>query len=276
MPKTSRGGRGSSLSNSKIVIKLGGGLITDKTQMKKVRMESIQTVCKILAEVIESGNSVILVHGAGSFGHLEAKKWRLAEGLEEEIIDEQRLAVKKVRRDMLELNKYVLDCLGNYGVKSISHPPSEWANGLGFNFNGDIRRFEENRGDAVHVTFGDVVNVRDKREFGILSGDDLMVRICNEVEGVTHCIFLLGDTEGLMTKPPSQDGSELIPVWSEEQEIRGLHKKTQDVTGGIFLKAESASIICKKIENVWMIDGRKPERIQELIKTGNTIGTKVI
>jgi isopentenyl phosphate kinase len=177
---------------------------------------------------------------------------------------------------MLELNECVLDCLEENGIKSISHPPSEWANGLGFSFNGDIRRFESTADKTIHVTFGDVVNVLDEREFGILSGDDLMVRICNEVEGVSHCIFLLGDTEGLMTKPPNQEGSKLIPVWSKEQEIRGEHKKTQDVTGGIFLKAESASIICKKIANVWMLDGRKPERILELIKTGNTIGTKVI
>jgi isopentenyl phosphate kinase len=30
------------------------------------------------------------------------------------------------------------------------------------------------------------------------------------------------------------------------------------------------------VANVWMIDGRKPERINELVQTGNTIGTKVI
>ena len=54
---------------------MGGGLITDKTQLKSIRENNITKVSKIIAEILADGNSVILVHGAGSFGHLEAKKW---------------------------------------------------------------------------------------------------------------------------------------------------------------------------------------------------------
>jgi len=258
------------------VIKFGGGLITDKTQLKTIKAQNLDSVCEIMAKILQEGNEIIIVHGAGSFGHLEAKKWKLATGYDRNIIEDQRKAVKKVRQDMLELNKIVLDNLEKFGIKSLSHPPSLWANGLGSKFNGDIDRFKKNNSNTIHVTFGDVVDVNDKREFGILSGDDLMVRICNEIPDISHCIFLLGDTEGLLTKPPNQKGAELIRIWSNDQEIIGVHEKSQDVTGGIFLKAESASIICQKIPNVWMLDGRKPERIEELIQTGNTIGTKVI
>jgi isopentenyl phosphate kinase len=264
------------LSNCKIVIKLGGGLITDKSQLKTIRENNIKDVCEVLADILDEGHSIILVHGAGSFGHLEAKKWKLATGYDEKTIEKQRLAVKKVRNDMMELNKHVLNHLEKFGIRGISHPPSLWANGLGSNFRGDINRFKENSSKTIQITYGDVVDVLDKREFGILSGDDLMVRLCNEVSDVSHCIFLLGDTEGLLTKPPNQEGASLIPVWSKNQKIRGLHEKSQDVTGGIFLKVKSASKICQKVPNVWMLDGRKPERILELIQTGNTIGTKVI
>lgn len=255
---------------------MGGGLITDKTQLKSIRENNITKVSKIISEILADGNSVILVHGAGSFGHLEAKKWKLATGFDEETIDAQRDAVKKVRNDMIELNRYVLDNLESFGMICKSHPPSLWADGLGSEFNGDLSRFEVNNNKVIPVTFGDVVDVHDKREFGILSGDDLMVRICNEIPEISHCIFLLGDTEGLLTKPPNQEGAKLIPIWSNDQEISGIHEKSQDVTGGIFLKAESASKICQNVSNVWMLDGRKPERMQELIKTGNTTGTKVI
>ena len=264
------------MTNSKIVIKLGGGLITDKTQLKTIRENRIKAVCEVLSEIIENGDSVILVHGAGSFGHLEAKKWSLATGYNSEIIEQQRDAVVKVRNDMLELNKYILDHVEQCGVSGSSHPPSLWASGLGSNFNGDISRFEKNVPGTIQITFGDVVDVLDEREFGILSGDDLMVRLCNEIQDISHCIFLLGDTEGLMTKSPNVEGSELIPIWSKNQIITGVHEESHDVTGGIFLKAESASKICQNVGNVWMLDGRKPERIQELIQTGKTIGTKVI
>jgi isopentenyl phosphate kinase len=73
------------MTNSKIVIKLGGGLITDKTQLKTIRENEIKAVCEVLSDILENGNSVILVHGAGSFGHLEAKKWGLATGYDSEI-----------------------------------------------------------------------------------------------------------------------------------------------------------------------------------------------
>ena len=65
---------------------MGGGLITDKTQLKTVREKNIEKVSKVIAEILSDDNSVILVHGAGSFGHLEAKKWKLATGFDEETI----------------------------------------------------------------------------------------------------------------------------------------------------------------------------------------------
>ena len=264
------------MPNNKIVIKLGGGLITDKSQYKLVREERIMSVCKVISKLKKNEDSVILVHGAGSFGHLEAKKWHLSTGHNIEIIDEQRLAVKNVRNDMIELNNYVLKYLKEFEIEGISHPPSKWANDLGPQFKGDISKLGDEKKDTIQVTFGDVVDVHNEKEFGILSGDDIMVRICKEIPGITHCIFLLGDTEGLLTRPPNEEGSELITQWSKEQKITGKHESSQDVTGGIFLKAESASKIARNVANVWMIDGRKPERITELVQTGNTIGTKVI
>ena len=58
--------------------------------------------------------------------------------------------------------------------------------------------------------------------------------------------------------------------------MSGEHDTSQDVTGGIFLKLESASIISKVVSNVWFIDGRKPERVLELLTTGTTRGTQIV
>ena len=59
-------------------------------------------------------------------------------------------------------------------------------------------------------------------------------------------------------------------------EITGEHDKNQDVTGGIFLKLDSASKISQIVKDVWFIDGRKPERVLELLNSGNTIGTQIV
>ena len=263
------------LSMEKIVIKIGGGLITDKSTFKSPRLDIIQSVAKVIAELSADGHKFIVIHGAGSYGHLESKKWGLATGAEPERIDAQRKAVTSVRNDMLELNKLLVDAFTNYDIQTMTFPPSDWVEGIGSNFKGDLSKFNR-KDNVIPISFGDVVNRKDTLEFGILSGDDLMVRISKEIPGVSHCIFLLGDTPGLMTKPPNEPESELIKCWSSSENVVGTHSSAQDVTGGIFLKTASAGEICQKIPVVWMLDGRKPERITELISTGQTIGTKII
>ena len=103
-----------------------------------------------------------------------------------------------------------------------------------------------------------------------------MVRIGNEIPDISHCIFLLGDTEGLLSAPPSDPSATLIEVWDKSKPSSGSHDKNQDVTGGIFLKLQSASMICDLVPNVWFIDGREPGRVLELLETGTTRGTQIV
>lgn len=259
-----------------ILMKYGGGLITTKSQMKTVDRDAISKLSRIVSEVSGLGHKVTIVHGAGSFGHLKAKQWNIANGAQEDIIEQQKEAVNSIREDMLQLNTEVCNSLSNHDIESKSFPPSDWARDTGADFSGDLSPIENCSEGVVPITFGDVVDCSPPKLFGILSGDDLMVRIGKEIPGITHCIFLLGDTEGLLSAPPSDPNAALIPVWKKDQEVSGEHDTSQDVTGGIFLKLESASMISTIIPNVWFIDGRKPERVIELLKTGTTRGTQIV
>ena len=102
---------------AKVVMKLGGGLITDKSSFKTAKKGVIDSICSEISKIIANGHSVILIHGAGSFGHLLAKKWSLAGGIDDEISEQQRDAVLKVRSDMAELCEYVTDSLSSFGVE---------------------------------------------------------------------------------------------------------------------------------------------------------------
>ena len=257
-------------------MKLGGGLITDKSSFKTAKKGVIDSICSEISKIIENGHSVILIHGAGSFGHLLAKKWSLAAGVDDEISEQQRDAVVKVRSDMAELCGYVTDSLSSFGVEFAVFPPSVWAKETGRSFIGDLDIFENTPKDIVPVSFGDVVRVSGGAEFGILSGDDLMARISLEIPSVTHSIFLLGDVDGMMNLPPNTDGSRLMPVWSAEEHIETSHNSEQDVTGGIELKASRASQISRGVDEVWFINGNHPERISQLLDEGSTIGTKIL
>ena len=257
-------------------MKLGGGLITDKSSFKTAKKRVIDSICSEISNIIDNGHSVILIHGAGSFGHLLAKRWSLAGGINDEISEQQRDAVVKVRSDMAELCEYVTDSLNSYGVEFAVFPPSLWAMETGRDFIGDLDIFENTPKDIVPVSFGDIVRVSGGAEFGILSGDDLMARISLELPSVTHSIFLLGDVDGMMDMPPNTEGSRLVPIWTAEEHIETSHNSEQDVTGGIELKAARASQISRGVDEVWFINGNHPERISQLLDEGSTIGTKIL
>lgn len=62
-----------------IVVKLGGSALTDKTKIYTPRMAAIGRAAKQIAD-LRNRFSFVLVHGAGSYGHIPAKRWNLTSG----------------------------------------------------------------------------------------------------------------------------------------------------------------------------------------------------
>ena len=60
-----------------VVVKLGGGLITHKDKLCTVNSDVLESLAKQLSK---SSKRLVIIHGAGSFGHLKAREYRLAEG----------------------------------------------------------------------------------------------------------------------------------------------------------------------------------------------------
>ncbi|MBT5614347.1 MAG: hypothetical protein HOJ64_05690 [Euryarchaeota archaeon] len=263
-------------SKGRVVIKLGGGLITDKSISKTINMSAIDKVCKVILEIQNEGYNIIIVHGAGSYGHILAKEMDIANGIDKNNRHGQRNAVKKIRKDMLELNSHVIESLENLNLNVEVHPPSKWAKGIGMNFKGDITIFEKKPKGVIPMCFGDVVDREDDFEFGILSGDDLMYRLSVEIPDVKYTIFLLGDVGGVMDLPPTNPDAKILEIWSKTNFVKTKHNSDIDVTGGIDLKLDRAARISKHVSEVWFLDGRNPNRIIELIRDGETIGTKII
>ncbi len=263
-----------------VIIKFGGGLITEKENLCTPKIDVIRNLAKIVEQLTQLNLRVIIVHGAGSYGHLKAKTWKLHKGrINEDLpttnsLSSQDEAIQSVRRDMLNLNQLVSIELQKLGISTSSHPPHEWAVGTGKEFVGDLHRFNLN-GELVHITYGDVVECSDDREFGILSGDDICYRLAIELEA-SHMLFAMGGAPGLMSSPPTDSTAKLIPEWSPNQPFEGVHKSEIDVTGGIYLKLSVGGKISAHVPNVWIIDGEHPERIVELVTDGTTLGTRII
>ena len=107
---------------SGVIIKLGGALITDKDELRTFRPEAVETLAPILGDLTSSGTRVTIVHGAGSFGHIEAKEAGLAGGHDPERSHEQARAVDSVRESMSTLNGMVVGILESNGIDCEVHP----------------------------------------------------------------------------------------------------------------------------------------------------------
>ena len=81
-----------------ILVKLGGSVITDKG---RYRTFDPDTAGRLAEEIASAGQEVMLVHGAGSFGHMLAKEHRLHLGITD---DAQLLGASMVMSDVRELN----------------------------------------------------------------------------------------------------------------------------------------------------------------------------
>ena len=249
-----------------VVIKWGGGLITHKDQLCTVNLDVIDSLAKACSK---STKKLVIVHGAGSFGHMMAKKFRLAEGRVAGLKQDE--AIEKVRSDMIELNNHVLSSLQKYGLDAKTFSPHLWATGTGPGFKGELPIF-----DGVTVVYGDVVEDSEK-EFGILSGDDIMLRYSTELPNVERAVFAIGGVDGILRVPPSKAGPEdLIEIWSPDMEFEGEHAAEIDVTGGIGLKAARGAMISEKGVDVHIINGEHPNRVLAAIDGENVLGTKIV
>ena len=96
-----------------VLLKIGGSVLTDKRRECTFNMQNIR---RIAGEVARASVPTVIVHGAGSFGHPQAKKHHIQQnpGIE---------GVIKTHRAVLELNTVFVETLQEEGVAAIGvHP----------------------------------------------------------------------------------------------------------------------------------------------------------
>ncbi len=109
-----------------LFLKLGGSLITEKSRARTARPETIRRLADEIAAARKSAPDLRLVlgHGSGSFGHMEAKKFGTAEGVR--TADDWR-GFDAVWAAADQLNRIVTDALLAAGVPAFRIAPSSCA-----------------------------------------------------------------------------------------------------------------------------------------------------
>ena len=106
-----------------ILLKIGGGVITDKRVRYGLREDVLVRLAKEVGEAHrELGNTKLIIgNGAGSFAHFSAHKYRTTEGFVDE---DSRVGMGWVRHDAVKLNQIVFEQLLTVKVPAFSFSPS--------------------------------------------------------------------------------------------------------------------------------------------------------
>jgi len=241
-----------------ILIKLGGSVITNKEKPLSVRRKTIDNLAKSLKKIDES---MIIVHGGGSYGHYWSVKYDMH--TKEKKYDLRGVAI--IKNSMIELNKIVLDSMLKNKLNPYCLPPTDFMLG-NKPISKKVKEIEKiAKSGLIPVTYGDALWYGQKKTY-ILSGDKIMTHLAKILKPRLS-IFVLNE-DGLYSDLKSK---KLI------YELRGkrpsISENKMDVTGGMSRKVEEASKISKMGMSVFFVNGNKPDRIVKAVKNRKFEGT---
>lgn len=271
-----------------VFLKLGGSLITDKTQPYTPRLDVIEDVALQISKVLQGRSDLRLVlgHGSGSFGHVAASEYRTRDGLPPRpapLPDQERDQTEEnywkgfteVWYQASSLNRFVMKALHKTRVPAIALAPS--ANVIASDQQVSIWETTPIRkalaADLVPVIYGDVVF--DEVHSGtILSTEDLFRYLARELNPAR--ILLAGIEEAVWSDFPARSRKiEIITPQTFSQISAGVGKAAgADVTGGMEAKViqmlELVQINPKL--KIQIFSGKEPGNIGRALQ-GESLGT---
>jgi isopentenyl phosphate kinase len=216
------------------VVKLGGSLITRKREVEKLRPKVLHRLAEEIAE--NRTVPIVLLHGAGSFGHPGAARFGLAQPpAEGRAVAPRARGGAIVAAEVRRLHLAVLRELVHVGLAPWSIPLADVArNRAGALARLDSAPFSEALGrGSLPVTFGDVVP-DDSWGLSILSADAAAVELARDL-GARRVVFAT-DVPGVLVGPEGRRRSVAPEVDAEL--VAGLRPApgATDVTGGLRAK----------------------------------------
>ena len=271
-----------------IFLKLGGSLITDKTQPYTPRLDIIEDIALQISTAIKNHPDMRLVlgHGSGSFGHVAATEYRTREGFvpraaplirrERDTTEENYWkGFAEVWYQASALNRFLMKALNKTNVPSIALPPS--ANVIASE--GQVTIWETTAirkalaAGLVPVIYGDVT-FDEVRGGTILSTEDLFGFLARALN--PERILLAGLESAVWEDFPARTRKiETITPQSFGEIKAGVGKADgADVTGGMESKVtQMLELVQQNPElKIQIFSGAEPGSILRAL-TGETLGT---
>jgi isopentenyl phosphate kinase len=254
-----------------VVVKLGGSVITRKREVEHLRPKILHRLAEELGRA--RGTALVILHGAGSFGHPGAHRFGLARPPEARTPDGQRArGAAIVGAEVRRLHLAVLRELVGAGVSAVSVPPANLAiNREGHLETLDPEPFRRVLGaGGTPVSFGDVVPDR-AWGWSILSADTIAVSLTAAL-GASRVLFV-SDVPGVL-EPRTRGRPTAVPEVTPET-LEGLRPGAAgpDVTGGIRGKVEAMLAIAHLGADAGLISGLKDGELSRAVRGDSVYGS---
>jgi isopentenyl phosphate kinase len=256
------------------ILKIGGSVITDRTdESPRLRGRRLARIAREIAEGWRPKESrLIIIHGAGSFGHPIVRRTGIDRGVNDA---PQRIAMGETQRLQNELSTHVARHLLRAGVPAFPCQPSASA--------------IMEAGDLVSLDTGALEGLLETGLVPVLNGVPAYDRVrgCSILSGDQIAGFLyrrLGgerilhgtDVKGIYTADPSQDPKAMFCATVDLGSSTGLPdgvagSSVTDVTGGMRKKLEEMQAARAKGQ---VFDATMQGTVRRALQ-GETVGTSI-
>ena len=251
-----------------LFVKLGGSILTDKTQPESVNIVALQEVARELAALAkEAGQALLIGHGGGSFGHYWAEHHRTHLGVTDAA---GWYGFARVSDAMGRLNRLVVQALLAEGLSAVGVPPSASALSDG----GILKQMDVStlarmlHAGLVPVIHGDVV--LDLRQgAAIVSTESLFTYLAPYLR--PQRVVLVGEV-GVFTSDPRRDASavriaQITPANIETVLLQVGASHGTDVTGGMATKVQAMWQLVESVPGLEVqLVGADPEVVRRALR----------
>jgi isopentenyl phosphate kinase len=248
------------------VLKFGGSVLTNKAGFMEADSGNIKSLAGMLGRAWKNGlRSLILIHGAGSFGHPLVEKY----GLHGKIsTPAQKEGVEKTHSACVSLCMMLVGALEGEGVPAVPLHPYD----LGKLKNGRISSFDREKVEtalkegSLPVLHGDMMP-DSELGYGVCSGDQLVSYFGKDAEGVifgTNVDGVLNDEGKLIESINAGNFGEISKHFKKPEYA--------DVTGGMEGKIREIMEIGRP---AYVANALFPERVEALLEGRDTPCTRI-
>lgn len=242
------------------IVKLGGSALTHKGQLETVRPDALQRAAAIVKRLHAEGKSCIVVHGAGSYGHFQAKDYGVSTGIVGHSPTEMarlRQGLCLTRLSVTKLNHLVTEQLMKEGVAAVGISPFG-----GWKMSGRqvVQAGTEAVKDSLISGFVPVLHgdcALDAEQLCCVLSGDTIIEVLSKEFSPKQVVFLT-DVDGIYDRPPNCPGAQLlnsitVSLSGRLEPAVTTSALAHDVTGGAGLKIRTAVSIVTQSQGAVLV-----------------------